>query len=265
MDSKIKNNNSIKQSDKLLTFPTETRDKTKVSSFELINDKPELTLQELKIRQKLLFFISDKHKFCFKSCFDHKGTKAFLNSREEAMKKIVLNEYIEEDRHKSDKLVKHHHKKLKKLNSVTADLKFHKLNKNEINKEEESIKKKKKKNKHISTEILSNLGENKLIELKNEFDNIELEKWEPHSPNNRKRRKSIENQKNIEKKADEKPKKNKHLKNKINIDKSINSIATVNSKLFSNKNEYDNFKRFVTKDDMPILEDILVELDVNKK
>ena len=145
MDSKIKNNNSIKQSDKLLTFPTETRDKTKVSSFELINDKPELTLQELKIRQKLLFFISDKHKFCFKSCFDHKGTKAFLNSREEAMKKIVLNEYIEEDRHKSDKLVKHHHKKLKKLNSVTADLKFHKLNKNEINKEEESIKKKKKK------------------------------------------------------------------------------------------------------------------------
>ena len=60
-------------------------------------------------------------------------------------------------------------------------------------------------------------------------------------------------------------KKNKHLKNKINIDKSINSIATVNSKLFSNKNEYDNFKRFVTKDDVPILEDILVELDVNKK
>ena len=29
--------------------------------------------------------------------------------------------------------------------------------------------------------------------------------------------------------------------------------------------EYDNFKTFITKDDVSILEDILYELDINKK
>ena len=52
---------------------------------------------------------------------------------------------------------------------------------------------------------------------------------------------------------------------KINIDKSINSINTVDSKLFNNENEYNTYKYFLTKDDEPILEDILYELDLNNK
>ena len=55
------------------------------------------------------------------------------------------------------------------------------------------------------------------------------------------------------------------VKSDINIDKSINSIETVDSNLFNNKKDYDNYKRLTTKDDLPIFRDILDELDSNKK
>lgn len=258
MDSKSKKNKSAKQSDKILTVQTEKKYK-KLSSLEPhLNEKQVLTLNNLNNRQKLIFFISDKHKFYFKSYFDQKGTKAFLNSKEEAMKKIELDEYIKDDNHKSDKLVKNH-RKLKKMRSDILDLK--KLNKNSTIKDE-SIKKKKKRNKNKSTKLFSNLGENKIIELKKEFDNLdELLKWEPHSPNNRKkRRKLINDDKNYNK-----VKQSKHLKKNINIDKSLNSIVTVDSKLFNSKMEYDKYKHFITKGDKTIFEDILYELDVNKE
>ncbi len=123
----------------------------------------------------------------------------------------------------------------------------------------ESIKKKRKRNKNKSTKLFSNLGENKIIELKKEFDNLDgLLKWEPHSPNNRKKRRKLIND-------DIKFKESKCLKKNVNIDKSLNSIVTVDSKLFSNKMEYDKYKHFMTKSDMTILEDILCELDVNKE
>ena len=128
---------------------------------------------------------------------------------------------------------------------------------------DESIKKKKKRNKNKSTQFLINLGDNKIITLIKDYDNFnldELPKWRPQSPNNRKkRRKLINDEKNIEKY------KSNYSKKKNNINKSINSIATVDSKLFNNKMEYDNFKTFITKDDVSILEDILYELDINKK
>ena len=258
MDSKIKKNKEAKQSGKMLTVPTETKYK-KLSSFELnLNEKQVLTLNNLNNRQKLLFFISDKNKFYFKSYFDQKGTKAFLNGKEEAMKKIELNENIKDDHHDTDKLLKNH-RKLKKVKSDILDLK--KLNKDSTVKDE-SIKKKKKRNKNKSTKLLSNLEENKIIELKKEFDNLnELLNWEPRSPNNRKKRRKPINDENINNKF----KKSKRLKKKINIDKSINSIVTVDSKLFNNKMEYDKYKHFITKGDMTVLEDILCELDVNKE
>ena len=259
MKSKSKKNKSIKQCGKMLSVPTETKYK-KLSSFEPnLGEKQLLTLNDLNNRQKLLFFISDKHKFYFKSHFDQKGTKAFLNGKEEAMKKIELNEYIKDDNHKTDKLVKNY-MKLKKVKSDILDLK--KLNKNSTDKYE-SIKKKKKRNKNKSNQFLINLGDNKIITLIKDYDNFnldELPKWKPHNPDNhKKRRKLINDEKNIENY------KSNHSKKKNNIDKSINSITTVDSKLFNNKMEYDNFKTFITKDDVTILEDILYELDINKK
>ena len=151
MDSKNKKNKETKQSGKMLTVPTETKYK-KLSSLELnLNEKQVLTLNDLNNRQKLLFFISDKNKFCFKSHFDQKGTKAFLNGKEEAMKKIELNENIKDDHHDSDKLLKNH-RKLKKVKSDILDLK--KLNKDSTVKDE-SIKKKKKRNKNKSIQFLA--------------------------------------------------------------------------------------------------------------
>jgi len=58
--------------------------------------------QKLDINQKLLDFISDKSKIVLKSCFDHKGSKKFLEGKSEAMKKIELNESIL-DKNKSKK------------------------------------------------------------------------------------------------------------------------------------------------------------------
>ena len=51
----------------------------------------------------MLDFISDKKKLCLKSHFDHKGAKRFLNGKDEAMKKIELNENIEENEINSPK------------------------------------------------------------------------------------------------------------------------------------------------------------------
>ena len=265
----------------MLTLPTETREKTKMSSFEInSSEKQEITMPDLNNRKKLILFISDKNKFFFKSYFDNKGTKKFLNDKEEAMKKIEMNENIENDKYKSDKLVDNNIK-FKKMKSVGIALKKNKIAK------EESIKKKKKRNKNKSTKFLSGFAENKTIKMKKQFEDFDLDespKCEPHSPDNdKKRRKSLNNLNNNDKNNDKKENnnekkeknnvknekykksKNLNLKYNTNIDKSLNSIETVDSKLFNNKTEYENYKKFATKGDMTILEDILCELNVNKK
>ena len=280
MDSKSRINKSTKQSGKMLTLPTETRDKTKMSSFEISNERQEITTPDLNNRKKLILFISDKNKIFFKSYFDHKGTKKFLNDKEEAMKKIEINENIENVKYKSDKLVQNNIK-IKKMKSVGIALKKNKLAK------EESIKKKKKRNKNKSTKFLSGVAENKTIKMKKQFGEFEIDefpKWESLTPDiGKKGRKLLndektndkindKNENNNEKKEKNNAKNEKHkkgknlnLKNKTNIDKSLNSINTVDSKLFNNKTEYEIYKNFATKDDAAIFEDILCELDVNKK
>ena len=281
MDSKGRINKSTKPSVKLLTLPTETREKTKMSSFDInSNEKQEITMPDLNNRKKLILFISDKNKFFFKSHFDNKGTKKFLNDKEEAMKKIEINENIENDKYKSGKLVDNN-LKFKKMKSFGIVLKKNKIAK------EESIKTKKKRNNNKSTKFLSGLAENKTLKMKKQFEDFDLDespKWETHSPDiDNERRKSLNNENNNNKNNDKKENNNKkkekndvknekykkskflNLKYKINIDKSLNSIETVDSKLFNNKTEYENYKKFATKDDMKILEDILCELNVNKK
>jgi recombination DNA repair RAD52 pathway protein len=118
---------------------------------------------------------------------------------------------------------------------------------------EESIKKKKsKKPKSILTKWYNKDYKNKLDEVKEKFEDFELEKllWQPKSPTNkRKRRKLIEN------------KKTKNIK--LNKNK-YNTITTLDSKLFNSIKEKESVKSLLSKDD-DIIKDILYELDSNKK
>ena len=62
----------------------------------------------------LLNFISDKKKIQFKSNFDKKGAKKFLNEKSKAMEEIVLLDYIEEEKNRD--ISKGHTKKNKSHN-----------------------------------------------------------------------------------------------------------------------------------------------------
>ncbi len=114
-----------------------------IAPFEQnVGDRLILSVQDFNNRQKLIDFISDKKKLSLKSYFDHRGTKAFLNGKDEAMKRIELNENIEENI-KSKKS----HKNIKKLNHrKSADFSIDFNNLNEMVIKEESIKKRKVKN-----------------------------------------------------------------------------------------------------------------------
>ena len=250
----------------ILTAPAHYNSKNK-SSFELnMNEEHIFTTQDLDNKQKLFDFISDKNKFCLKSHFDHNGTKEFLNGKDEAMKKIVLNENIEENGIKSSKKDSKNKKKILKMKSEGFILKNLKINKVSLNTE---ISKKNKKKKRISksNKFLSNCGKNQLINLKHILDDFDLEepsKWETLSPINKPNRKRKSVKEKVKKDKKERKERAKKKEKKDN-DKSIISIVTVDSKLFNNKIDYDNYKRFVTKTDVPIFENILYELDVNKK
>lgn len=77
-----------------------------------------------------------------------------------------------------------------------------------------------------------------------------------HSPTNKhKKRKLIDNKKT-----------KKSRKEKKNIDISIHSITSVDSKLFNNNKDYENYKKVISKDiDYSLIKEIIFELDVNKK
>ena len=198
-----------------------------------------LTSQDIDNKQKLFDFISDKQKLTLKSFFDHRGTKAFLNGKDKAMKRIELDDNIEEYINKK-RTNKKNKKKKESCDFIINN------NYNEFIIKEDTIKKKRKsKNqKSISTNNLINFAGKKLTKINENFNDFEFGKllWEPHSPKNKHKRRTL-----IEKKKTKK----KNKKYKINIDKSINSISTIDSKLFK-----DN------KDDDPIIKDILYELNV---
>lgn len=88
-------------------------------------------LNTQNINQKLLDFISDKSKIVLKSCFDHKGSKQFLEGKSEAMKKIELNEFILDEKQNKKKKKKIRVHNSNKLNFLIND---HLLNKVEENK-----------------------------------------------------------------------------------------------------------------------------------
>ena len=249
------NQNVEKSNDIQLTYQNIEQNEGNIKSSieENINERYILTTQE-NTKQRLLDFISVKKKFFFNSFFDHKGTKEFLNSKNEAMKEIELNDNMDNNKIKRKSLKKI--KKYEKRKSAGYVLVKEKKFKNaEI--KEESLKKKKGAYKgSASSKFCSNMnfGDYRIeTSVGNNLDEEE-KKWEPYTPQktHKKKRKSS---------AKEKDEKNNNKKEKINEDKSIISITTVDSKLFNNNKEYNNFKHLLTKDDEPIFKDILYELD----
>jgi hypothetical protein len=222
------------------------------------------TIQNINNKQKLFDFISDKNKLSLNTYFDHKGTKNFLIGKNEAMRKIELDEKIELVQKKSEKMKKGSSiskKKLSKQKSAGFSLKRSSKKSLKI----ESSKKIKLKKKHNSLSTKNFIGEHDVKHnlLKEKFVHFDLKE---HSADDDRITKSpVQIHKKKKSSLIKKKIKKNNEKEKINIDKSINSINTVNSKLFNNEKEYNNYKYFLTKDDVPILEDILYELDVNNK
>ena len=244
-----KDDNISKLSFKKDYLQTKPKERIISSPFDIIvKEKQYLTSKELDNRKKLLDFISDKKKLSLKSVFDHKGTKSFLSDKELAMKRIELNENIEKinvDEIENKSIKKVRHKK-------SADFL---LDNNDIIIKLESIKKKKinKKYKSITSKMFGSGLDNKFDNIKNKFMDFELEKllWEPRSPENKRKRKKLRG----------KNKTHKNVINLFNLDNSINSIKKIDS---INNNKDDNkSNQLVTRDDDPIIKEILNELDVN--
>ena len=248
-------NRDKRQSNDLLFLLTEQKRRTRLSSFDTnVKERLIMTAQDLDTKQKLLDFISDKHKLSLKTNFDQKGTKEFLFEKNEAMKKIELNEDIEDDNSDEKKDIPFNEKSHKK--GVNFNIEGHKspkliikeklINKNNFNKKGNSVSTKNLNNK------FSNINEsNNMIG----FEYIsKFPQWISNTPviSHKKNRKSLS------KKKAEKKNKNEI----INIDKSINSIITVDSKLFDDKKDFEHYKHLIIKDDdISVIEGIINELD----
>ena len=225
----------------------------RMSSLDVnIRERTIITAQDIDNKQKLYDFISGgKNKLTLKTLFDHKGTKEFLLGKNEAMKKIELNESIEEINKIKSKEI--NRKSISKLKSNKSQKMLNKLDSMNLNLN--NVKKRKKNS--LSTKNIDVLYKNKLSSINQQHmmigfeDGIPPPNWETHTPINcRKKRK----------------KKNKSRKKSVNVDKSINSIETVDSKLFDDKKDYEHYKKnFLNKDDTSFLEGIINELDLNKE
>lgn len=241
MECKKENIDTNNYSSKKYYLQTEQA-RNKISFFKLnLNDKYNLTIQELNNQQKLLDFISDKNKLSLKSYFDQGGSKAFLNGKDDAMRKIELNENIEE-KQINKKLTKKKNKKIYKMNSAE----YIETKKDKINSiiKYKSIKEKKNgdtnyKLTNIHEKINDNDSKNIIIS-----DMIKQKQIKP---------KSILKKKLCKKKND------------MNISKSIISVLTIDSTLFNNEKDYKKYQKLTTNDDLPIIQGILCELGDNKK
>ena len=216
--------------------------------------------------EKLLFFISDKKKLNLKSCFDHKGSKDFLYKKNEAMEKIELDETIENSmnvKEKGKKFEEKNNKKLKKKikkrqsHIVKKNKNLQKLSENEFkieNFDRKNTPDCKKKKIHKSSIHMNRLF---FEELK---DKIKIE--EESCYKNLKVKSSKDISSKIHKSKKNKLKQISKTKNSEDQNISINTITTVDSKLFNNNKDYNNYKSFITKDDL-FIEEIVDELKSN--
>lgn len=255
------------QSTYMLTLQNGQKRRNRTSSFEVnIKERTILTAQEMSNKQKLFDFISDKKKLSLKTYFDHRGTKAFLTGKNEAMKKIELNENIEEEnvqnKNEGNLQTKKENSCKKNNKRKTVGFILNENNNSKMLSKEETITKKKN---FLSTKNISDIFKSKLNTVNEKYVNFDFEeeskftKWEPKTP-------VVSHKKSKKKFSKEKLKKKvKEKKVKINIDKSIDSINTVNSKLFNNEKEYEKYQNNLTKDEIPFIEEIIYQLDMNRK
>ena len=248
-------NRDKRQSNDLIFLSTEQKRRTRLSSFDTnIKERLVMTAQDLDTKQKLLDFISDKNKLSLKTNFDQKGTKEFLLEKNDALKKIELNEDIEDDtsdEKKNSPSHQRHHKKSVKFNIVGNNTPIiinreKPINKNNFNKQGNSLSTKNLKNKFININ-----GSNNMYG----FDTFsKFPRWEPNTEVILYKK----NRKSLSKKKAQKKNKNEV----ISIDKSINSIITVDSKLFDDKKDFEHYKHLIIKEDeISVIEGILNELD----
>ena len=226
--------------------------------------------------QMLLDFISDKKKLHLISWFDQKGAKDFLSTKNEAMEKIDLNEIIDEEKlfnEEKNKKIKNEEKKKKlKLKKNYIKKKSCIINKNKclkkISEEDFHFEKNEgienrahthdKKKVYNSTKNTNKFLFNGIKEkYKSEDKYVDINMVE----------KDIKNSGNTiyKNKHKKKQKKNKNINNSISPGEkeSIDSIATVNSKLFNDKKDYEIYKHFITKDDL-FIEEIVAQLKSEK-
>ena len=186
--------------------------------------------------KQLFDFISDKNKLILKSDFDRKGSEEFLCGKSEAMKKIELNEFIEEEdntKNKEDKLIK----EIK--DNISEDIK------------DETKIKNVKTSKNLN---LKAFKDNNLITKAKSVNKKALEKKE----------KKEEEEKIVKLKKKKHHKKLNGLKNINKENISIDSINTVNSKLFNNYKDYQKCLRLLSNDDISLVEEIIFQLNKEK-
>jgi hypothetical protein len=249
-------NRDKRQSNDLLFLLTEQKRRTRLSSFDTnIKERLVMTVQDLDTKQKLLDFISDKNKLSLKTNFDQKGTKEFLNEKNEAMKKIELNEDIEDDNTSDEKKDSPSHEKSHKK-CVKFNLEGHKSTKLIIREKPTNKINFNKKGNSKSTKNLDKRFSN--INESNNMLGFEAISKFPHWQPNTQVISYKKNRKSFSKKDIQKKNKNEI----INIDKSINSITTVDSKLFDDKKDFEHYKHLIiADDDVSFIEGIINELD----
>ena len=268
MDIILNNKKNKPRNHSFNVYPIKTEEQKNNGCYlsDVVNTKERYfsSVQNINNKRKIVDFISDKNKLSLNTCFDHEGTKEFLIGKNEAMRKIELDEELEEDFQKS-KSKKGNHISKKKISKHKSDGFALKSNSKKIFQTESSQKiKLNKKYNSISTKNLTNNEDSKNNTIfKEKFVQFNLKE---NSTNDDQIMKSpVQTHKKKKSSLNKKKPKKDNEKERINIDKSINSINTVNSKLFNNEKEYNKYKHLLTKDDIPIVEDILYELDVNKK
>lgn len=259
--------NSTKNYSKSI-FRTEYGNSEKNQISEMDNNNNQqycLTNQLQSNKQKLLDFISDKNKLILKTYFDRKGAKEFLLKKNKALERIELDTTIEnEDNEKNENNLNHKNKvhKKKTHKSPKNRGKIKSLNK-ENTKESLGIKSfstKKKKNKYMSSFSINKFTMNG-IKNKNELGSTEVNNILGAMTQTSSIIPKCKNKKKVGSKNCSNKKKKKLDLNKINNTKlSFNSEYSMDSNNFKNRNDYENFKNFIEKDDSLITE-IITELE----
>ena len=186
--------------------------KKRIKGKYSIDDHRKHSYDSIKIKNKkyeslrrndtmtLLNFISRKNKITFKSDFDRKGAKKFLNEKSKAMEEIVLIDYIKEENNKDNtKKKKSHHKRNSRKNknnnknnkqhhsqNALIHLKLHKLSNKKNNLLQKKDQKYNMSSKTLSVHIINNIKDIGKIMLNNKKkESIKSIKYENSNYNSR--------------------------------------------------------------------------------